>query len=358
MGTIVDTAIAVGTNAEPFLTSNPGFTAEELAPPFGITHLRVTNTGGVNTVYNNTAEHSYLYLSTATPADRNQSVTIRVKRRTHGGGTYWWAVARFSSGNFVYISFTGDANKRITIGKRVGGTSTDLGSSENNARLAADGAEGDLTLEITGTAPTISLRALWNGVQVIAPVTITDAALDAVGRVGFAQRTFAGDSPSTRYHLARFTAIDGVGGGGTDGTATGVTITAAGSFIPGSASGQAGATAAGVTITAAGSFIPGSASGVINGTLNFQAAGMEFGSRSGLGIDTFGLDAGESYRYTIHADGLTLGSALHTSSAVTLDSAGKLANYVGSAVAPGSTYRIVAIRQADGEAATFRMVAS
>lgn len=146
--------------------------------------------------------------------------------------------------------------------------------------------------------------------------------------------------------------------GGTDGTATGVTITAAGSFIPGSASGQAGATASGVTITAAGSFIPGSASGVINGTLNFQAAGMEFGSRSGLGIDTFGLDAGESYRYTIHADGLTLGSALHTSSAVTLDSAGKLANYVGSAVAPGSTYRIVAIRQADGEAATFRMVAS
>ena len=212
MGTIVDTAIAVGTNAEPFLTSNPGFTAEELAPPFGITHLRVTNTGGVNTVYNNTAEHSYLYLSTATPADRNQSVTIRVKRRTHGGGTYWWAVARFSSGNFVYISFTGDSNKRITIGKRVGGTSTDLGSSEDNARLAADGAEGDLTLEITGTAPTISLRALWNGVQVIAPVTITDAALDAVGRVGFAQRTFAGDSPSTLYHLARFTALDGVGG--------------------------------------------------------------------------------------------------------------------------------------------------
>lgn len=243
MGTIVDTAIAVGTNAEPFLTSNPGFTAEELAPPFGITHLRVTNTGGVNTVYNNTAEHSYLYLSTATPADRNQSVTLRVKRRTHGGGTYWWAVARFSSGNFVYISFTGDSNKRITIGKRVGGTSTDLGSSEDNARLAADGAEGDLTLEITGTAPTISLRALWNGVQVIAPVTITDAALDAVGRVGFAQRTFAGDSPTTLYHLARFTALDGVGGDTTAPTLTSPTgaqtgsATASGSVSTNEASG-------------------------------------------------------------------------------------------------------------------------
>lgn len=146
--------------------------------------------------------------------------------------------------------------------------------------------------------------------------------------------------------------------GGSDATASGVTVTSAASLIPGAATGQVAGTAAGAILTAAASLIPGVASGVVNGTLNFQASGLEFGRRTGSGISTFALDNGASYRYTIHADGLTLGSALHTSSAITLDSAGKLPNYVGSAVAPGIDYRIVAIRQADGEAATFRITAS
>lgn len=148
------------------------------------------------------------------------------------------------------------------------------------------------------------------------------------------------------------------GGGGTSATANGATVTAAASILAGNASGQAGATAIGRTLTAAAALIAGAASGVINGTLNFQAAGLEFGRRTGLGTGTFALDAGASYRYTIHADALTLGAALHTSSAITLDTAGKLPNYVGSAVVPGTSYRIVAIRQADGEAAIFRMTAA
>jgi hypothetical protein len=148
------------------------------------------------------------------------------------------------------------------------------------------------------------------------------------------------------------------GGGGGNATASGVTLTAAASLIAGSASGDASSTASGVTLAAAASLIAGAASGVVNGTLNFQAAGMEFGARTGLGIGTFALDAGVSYRYTVHADGLTLGDALYTSPAANLDAGGKLANYVGSAVVPGTTYRVVAIRQTDGEAAIFRMVAS
>ena len=147
-------------------------------------------------------------------------------------------------------------------------------------------------------------------------------------------------------------------GGGGGGAATGVTLTATASLIAGSASATAAGTAAGRTFTATSSLIAGAASGVVNGTLNFQAAGMEFGARTGLGIGTFALDAGVSYRYTVHADGLTLGAALYTSSAANLDAGGKLANYVGSAVVPGITYRVVAIRQTDGEAAIFRMVAA
>lgn len=96
----------------------------------------------------------------------------------------------------------------------------------------------------------------------------------------------------------------------------------------------------------------------VTATLNFQAAGMEFGSRTGLGIATFALEVGVGYRYTVHADGLTLGSALYTSGVVTTDSAGKLPNLVDASITAGVTYRVHAVRQSDGAAATFRMTAA
>ena len=94
------------------------------------------------------------------------------------------------------------------------------------------------------------------------------------------------------------------------------------------------------------------------GTLNFQAAEMEFGARTGTLIDTFANEAGKSYRYQVYANGLLIPtSPLYTSAAITLDAAGKLPNITDSTFVPGTTYRVVATRQADGEAAIFRMVA-
>lgn len=150
---------------------------------------------------------------------------------------------------------------------------------------------------------------------------------------------------------AAYTVVVSMGGGGTSATANGSTVTAAASLIAGGASAASGATANGVTLSAAASLL------YAGGTLQFQAAGMEFGARTGLGIDTFALDAAANYRYTVHADGLVLGSALITSGVVATDSGGKLPNLVNSLIAPGVLYRVHAIRQADGEAATFRMKA-
>ena len=96
----------------------------------------------------------------------------------------------------------------------------------------------------------------------------------------------------------------------------------------------------------------------VTATLNFQAAGMEFGARTGLGIGTFALDVGSGYRYTVHADGLTLGAAIYTSGVVTTDAAGKLPNLVDASITAGVTYRVHAVRQSDGAAATFRMTAA
>ena len=146
---------------------------------------------------------------------------------------------------------------------------------------------------------------------------------------------------------------------GTSATANGVTVTSSASIVVGTTSGQAGATATGRTFTVNASLSTiGSATGEITALLNFQAAGLEFGRRTGAGISTFSLDSGSNYRYSVHADALTIGAALLTSAAIALDSAGKLPDLRTASLTPGSTYRVVAIRQADGEAAIFRMAAA
>lgn len=89
------------------------------------------------------------------------------------------------------------------------------------------------------------------------------------------------------------------------------------------------------------------------GTLTFQGAGLEFGARSGIGIDTFSLENGESYKYQVYGDGLTLGTPVHTSAAITLDSAGKLPNFTDGLITPATLYWIVAINQTTGERCVF-----
>jgi hypothetical protein len=186
-----------------------------------------------------------------------------------------------------------------------------------------------------------NLTLLRNGVVLIGPLTDPDPPA-AGGFVGFSVGANA-------YRIDRITGTWEDPGSGTNATASGVTLTATSSLIAGGASASSGATANGATLTATASLIVG------GGTLVFQAAGMEFGRRTGLGINTFALDAAASYRYTVHADGLTLGAAIITSGVVATDAGGKLPNLVSTSIAPGTLYRVHAIRQADGEAATFRM---
>lgn len=214
MGTIADVTINVGTEGELFRVSNAGWTTQEVYPIFSFDSLKVTSSGGVNSVYNGYAGadgHTLVYRRNETPADKNQSVTLRIRRRSGSEGTYWHAIARLNGDNFIYASFSGDPNKPIVLGKCVGAARSQLGTtSTDSSRLPTDGSEGDLTLEVTG----MSARVLWNGVQVIAPATFSETVLDTVGYVAMGQRTFSSDSPTTAYHLVRFTSLDGVGGGG------------------------------------------------------------------------------------------------------------------------------------------------
>lgn len=242
------------------------------------------------------------------------------------------------SQNFIGFRHNGSAWQ---VYKRVGGTFTQLGSdfsaaspSGETCRLTANGSA--ITFTINGV-----LRCLGAG------VTETDHS--TVQTQGVVSRNIA-----VIPWLDSFTAS----GLGTNGTASGVTFLVTASLIVGSAFSGTGASAPGVTYTPVASIVAGSAAGNAGGTLQFQAAGMEFGRRTGLGISTFALDTSQAYRYTVHADGLVLGAALITSSVINTDAAGKLPNLTSGSLFAGTTYRIVAVRQADGEAATFRMVAA
>lgn len=225
-----------------------------------------------------------------------------------------WAVPSAVGGLVIALFATDEFNTNTPEAPAAALTGTGLGSGVLFHAMQQAGAAGDVDIDSTlGTVP-----AVWRG--------------------------FAFNVPA--------------GGGGTSATANGATVTSSASIVVGTASGQAGATAAGVTLSRPASLIPGGASGEVIGLLNFQAAGLEFGRRTGLAISTFALDAGASYRYTVHANTLTLGAAILTSSAINLDAAGKLPNLSSALITPGTTYRIVAIRQADGEAAIFRMTAA
>lgn len=240
-------------------------------------------------------------------------------------------------------------------------TGTATGSTTAIVGATTDEGNGTLYAFVSTSATPPSAATLkagtgaaWAGSQAVGSTgakTLNTTGLTAsTGYYAHLLHTDAAGNDSNIVTSAQFT---------TYAVAAGATVSAAASLIPGSASGTATGTAAGVTLTAAASPIAGAVTGVVNGTLDFQAAGMEFGARTGLGIGTFALEAGVSYRYTIHADGLTLGAPLYTSAAITLDGAGKLPNYVGSVAVPGTVYRVCAIRQSDGEASTpFRIAAS
>lgn len=241
----------------------------------------------------------------------------------------------------------------------------------NSQAVASAGAK---TAAMTGlTAGGVTYYPFWvhtNGSGVDSAVTAgtsfttSAAAATAVtmtgpssGAVGAASTAFTVGANGTITGTVTVTPSDG-GGGGTF-TPTSVALssatpTATFTYTPASAGAKTisvtnnGGLANPSTITYTASALP---------YLDFQAAGMELGARTGLGISTFGLENGKSYRYTVHADGLTLGAALITSAAITLDGAGKFPNLASGSLVTGVTYVVVAMRQSDGAACIFRKVA-
>lgn len=295
----------------------------------------------------------------------NQTVTtpttaaFSVTAAASGGGslTYQWQRSTNSGGSWSNVSTgTGGTTSSYTTA-----ATTVSGGNANNADQwrcvvtetggsnpgAVNSNAATLTVNAAPSGPTINTQPTSQTVTTPATATFTVAATTSGGALSYQWQRSTNSGGS-------WSSVTTGTGGTTNSYTTAATTVSGGNANSGDqyrcavsdSNGTTNSNAATLTVNA------------VAPTLNFQAAGMEFGRRTGLGIGTFALDAGSNYRYTVHADGLVLGAAVYTSGVVATDSNGKLPNYSSGSLSSGTTYRVIAVRQADGEAATFRMVAA
>lgn len=217
MAVIVDiTAFSCTTNAESLVTSNSGWTTNSNAP-YGTDIWRVQNGASPVSTYPADAVPSLGYLRNETPGSANQIVRATLRRvGALTADQYLYIGARMSTGDdSVSVGYVGDnagdTSGTVLIYQTVNGTRTQLGSNITGVGgLGSVGATGVLELRVSGSAPTISVSAWWNGTQVGTTQTITDSTLDAVGKVGFFNRVTP-VTDTTGVHITAFYAEDDSG---------------------------------------------------------------------------------------------------------------------------------------------------
>jgi hypothetical protein len=218
MSVIVDiAAFSCTTNNESLVTSNPGWSTNSTTPPFGTDIFQVQNSASPVSAYPVTGAPSIGYLRDETPGSANQTVRATLRRvGTLTADQYLYIGARMSAGDdSVSVGYVGDnggdTSGTVVIYQTVNGTRTQLGSNITGVGgLGSVGATGVLELRVSGSAPTISVSAWWNGTQVGTTQTITDSTLDAVGKVGFFNRVTA-VTETTGVHVTTFYAEDDSG---------------------------------------------------------------------------------------------------------------------------------------------------
>lgn len=221
MSVIVNiTAFNCTTDTESLVTSNSGWTTTS-ASPYGTDIFRVQNAASPVSAYPADGTPSLGYLRTETPGSANQIVQATLRRvGTLVTDQFLYIGARMSAGDdnisAAYCADAGgDTSGTIVIYQTVNGTRTQLGSTITGVgALGSTGATGVLELRVSGSSPTISVSAWWNGVQAGSTQTVTSSVLDAVGTVGMFNRVNSVGSVGG-VHITTFYAEDDSGGGAT-----------------------------------------------------------------------------------------------------------------------------------------------
>jgi hypothetical protein len=215
MATIVNiTAFSITSDAEVLTATNTGWTTSSTSP-FETEVIRVTNNSAPNSLYCSAAAHTLGYLRNETPASANQTVRATLKRKSGTDDMYWYVGARISTNNWIggaFARIAGGTSQMLLV-KCVAGTRTTLIDS-GGTLLPTDGNTGVLELRVSGASPTISASLWFNSSQIGATQTITDAALDATGKVGLFMRNFNSQAQATGVQMTTFYAEDDSVGGG------------------------------------------------------------------------------------------------------------------------------------------------
>jgi len=197
MAQIVNISSFAGTNGQSISAADANW-VEHLAYAAG--NLLVSN-GRVR--QGNTDTPGVFYRSEV-PASRNQVVSSAVYAPGGLGAIGARLVARMDPASDTYIG-GGYVSGVVTVFKMVNGTLTTLGSSVTVTPPSV-GTSKTLSLSVSGVAPNIVVTLSYDGVQRISQ-TVTDAMLDAVGRVGI-RMTGGGSSDTNGPQLTSFLATD------------------------------------------------------------------------------------------------------------------------------------------------------
>ena len=218
MATIVNiTSWNVTSDGEDLNVTNTGWTKNTTAGAYGSGAIKIAS-ASPNTAWVSAVD-SAGYLRNETPGSANQNVRITLKRvgaLITNQRTY--VVARATSGGDdwagLYVSYDG-GSPTIRPMQCVNNSISSLAGEGNVSGLASVGDTATLEIRVSGSAPTISLAAYWNG-SLYYTWTITSSVLDPVGKVGWMGTTTAATA-TTGMHVTTFFAEDdssGATGGG------------------------------------------------------------------------------------------------------------------------------------------------
>lgn len=251
-------------------------TVTSVTPPTGPNGE--TATAIVSAVASNGTEvraQAWRYIATGTWAAGTRNFTPSASES-------WQAhVLRVRAGEFDATTPIGATSTRASAGTAetsMLSPAFSAGSTDGGGRLVMYGAADDDP--VTSNASGWSTLATADLGAVTGTLAVRNLETTASESMPEARWRIASDSWATLAYVIRKPSTS------TDGTATGQTLTAAASLIPGSASGVRSPTQAGVTLTAAASLIAGLATGqtniTANGVLVSSAASLIPGAASGV----------------------------------------------------------------------------
>lgn len=213
------TSIGCAATDDGFLVSNSGWTENTDSGAYGSGAFATQRDVSPFSARPGATQPTRGYLNDTVPGSKNHNARITLFRPGASLATdqYLYVGARMTPagndwlGAFYAADIGGTATGHVGLVKCVNGTLTTIMAAVGSVGVPSSGGTATLEIRVTGSAPSISVSAWYNGSQVGTTQTVADAELDTVGRVGFFNR-LAGAGSGTGMHMSAFYAEDDTAG--------------------------------------------------------------------------------------------------------------------------------------------------